>query len=63
MCQHMVMVMIVDDNPSVEENEIKSNDEEELCNDYDTESEDAKYSGHEESCSSNNDTNSDNDMC
>jgi hypothetical protein len=55
--------LLVDDNPLVEENEINSDDEEELCSDYDTESEDAEYSENEQSSQATNDTNSDDDMC
>jgi hypothetical protein len=55
--------LLFDDNPLVEENEINSDDEEELCSDYDTKSKDAKDFENEQSSQVTNDTNSDDDMC
>lgn len=55
--------LLFDDNPLVEENEINSDNEEELCSDYDTEFEDAEDSENEQASQATNDTNSDDDMC
>jgi hypothetical protein len=54
---------LFDDYPLVEENEINSDDEEELCSDFDTEFEDAEDFENEQSSQATNDTNSNDDMC
>jgi hypothetical protein len=55
--------LLFDENPLVEEDEINSDDEEELCSNYDTESEDTEDSEHKQSSQVTNDTNSDDDIC
>ncbi len=55
--------LLFDENPLVEEDEINSDDEEELCSDYDTKSKDAKDFENEQSSQVTNDTNSDDDIC
>jgi len=54
--------LLFDENPLVED-EINSDDEEELCSNYDTESEDTEDSEHKQSSQVTNDTNSDDDIC
>jgi hypothetical protein len=55
--------MFIDDNPLIEEHDTNSDDEEELCRNCDTKSEYTENFEHEQSSSSNNDTNYDDDMC
>jgi hypothetical protein len=48
--------MFIDDNPSIEEHNTNSDNEDELSSNYDTESEHTENSEHEQSSSSNNDS-------
>ena len=54
--------MFIDDNPSIEEDNTNSYEEEELCSNYDTKYEHIENFEHERSSSSNNNTDYDNDM-